>query len=123
MLGPLSSVTVYVSDVDRALAFYVDVLGMEKGTDAKMGPMRWVEVAPRGAETVVVLTGPGFETWAPEKVGVFTGLIFRLTDGARTFENLQARGVTFTSPPEVAPWGLQVVFTDPDGNVLVAVGS
>lgn len=123
MIGPLSSVAVYVADIDRALAFYVDVLGMEKGTDAQMGPMRWVEVAPRGAETVIVLTGPGFETWAPEKVGVFTGLIFRLTDGERTFESLKAKGVTFTSPPEALPWGLQVVFTDPDGNILVAVGS
>jgi predicted enzyme related to lactoylglutathione lyase len=31
---------VYVTDVDRAIGFYVDALGFEKRSDARMGPIR-----------------------------------------------------------------------------------
>ena len=48
--------TVYlaVSDQDRALAFYRDVLGFEVRTDTEFGEgFRWIEVAPAGAYTVI----------------------------------------------------------------------
>ncbi|GAA1251662.1 VOC family protein [Oryzihumus leptocrescens] len=53
--------TVYlaVSDQDRALAFYRDVLGFEVRTDTDFGEgFRWIEVAPAGAYTVIALVPP-----------------------------------------------------------------
>jgi catechol 2,3-dioxygenase-like lactoylglutathione lyase family enzyme len=53
--------TVYlaVSDQDRALAFYRDVLGFEIPTDTELGEgFRWIEVAPAGAYTVIALVPP-----------------------------------------------------------------
>jgi hypothetical protein len=49
-----STVGIYVSDQDRALDFYVNVLGLEKRIDEPMSPdaRRWIEVAPAGPRRV-----------------------------------------------------------------------
>jgi uncharacterized glyoxalase superfamily protein PhnB len=42
-------------------------------------------------------------------------------DGA--YRNLVARGVSFSTPPEMQPWGGILTFPrDPDGNILTLVG-
>jgi lactoylglutathione lyase len=56
-----STVGIDVSDQDRALDFYTNKLGFEKLMDEPMSPeseVRWIEVAPAGAETHVVLFKP-----------------------------------------------------------------
>ncbi|GGT03819.1 hypothetical protein GCM10010156_72050 [Planobispora rosea] len=123
MIGAITSVPVYVTDATAALEFFVGVLGFAVRTNSAMGPMRWVEVAPPGGQSVLVLTGPGFESWAPEKVGVFTGIVFALTDAEATAEHLQKHGVPIVSGPQRMPWGMQLVFADPDGNTFAAVGT
>ncbi len=48
----VGTVIVPVTDQDRALEFFVGVLGFESRMDAPFGPgERWIEVAPPGAET------------------------------------------------------------------------
>ena len=42
-------ITVPVSDQDAAKQFYVEQLGFEVSQDSQMGPMRWLEVAPKGS--------------------------------------------------------------------------
>ncbi len=64
MITHIETVAVYVSDQERAVRFYVDQLGFELRKDATMGTAvggpRWIEVAPAGARTVLVLfTPPG----------------------------------------------------------------
>ncbi|MBG0817880.1 VOC family protein [Planomonospora sp. ID82291] len=123
MIGAITSVPVYVADVTASLDFFVGVLGFATRTDSAMGPMRWVEVAPAGGQSALVLTGPGFESWAPEKVGVFTGIVFALTDAGSTADHLRRHGVPIVSGPQRMPWGVQLVFADPDGNTFAAVGT
>ena len=54
--------SVPVTDQDRARDFYVDVLGFELLRDERMGPaMRWVQVAPHGAQTSLTLPPGRFE--------------------------------------------------------------
>ena len=64
------SIGIYVTDQERALAFYRDTLGFEVLMDTPMGDMgppghedkRWISVAPKGAETGFVLyTPPGLD--------------------------------------------------------------
>lgn len=46
----LRTVGVPVTEQDRALAFYVDLLSLDKRLDVPMsGGRRWIEVAPAGA--------------------------------------------------------------------------
>ena len=56
MLTNIGTITVQVTDQDKALAFYTQKLGFEKRSDEPMGPnQRWIEVAPPGAQTRILL--------------------------------------------------------------------
>ena len=47
MITAIHTSTVFVTDQDKALDFYVNKLGFEKRMDQPMGPdNRWIEVAP-----------------------------------------------------------------------------
>jgi len=82
-----------------------------------MGPnLRWIEVAPPGAQTSVVpFTPPGLE----DRIGTFTNIVFSTPDIQATYEELRARGVTFAEEPKDQPGGKMTTFTDPDGNTYV----
>ena len=57
MITELHTVALYVADQDRAKSFYVDTLGFELGADQPGlgGIGRWIEVAPKGAQTSFML--------------------------------------------------------------------
>ncbi len=115
------STTVYVRDQQRAVDFWVNKMGFEKRTDLPMGPdARWIEVAPPGAQTVLVpYTPPGLES----RVGTFSGIVFDFDDIQATYKELRRRGVEFTEEPTQQPWGLQAQFLDSEGNGYVLVQS
>ncbi len=115
----LYSADIYVHDLDTAVDFYVGKLGFEKRVDEPVDEEghRWVEVAPKGSETAVILSH-GFGSWAPEKVGGYCRLIFGVDDMAGTVEALKANGVEFEDEPEEFPYGTYATVRDPDGNVF-----
>jgi predicted enzyme related to lactoylglutathione lyase len=121
VITEVKNVSVYVTDVDRAIRFYVEALGMEKRSDVRMGKIRWVELAPERAGTVITLASEGFPVWSAEKVGEFTGLTLAATDPRATFERLRCHGVTFVEEPQQTEWGTQAIISDPDGNSIVIV--
>jgi catechol 2,3-dioxygenase-like lactoylglutathione lyase family enzyme len=51
----VQTLTVPVADQDRAKDFYVGTLGFEVVADNQAEPMRWLQVAPTGAATGLVL--------------------------------------------------------------------
>lgn len=118
MISHVETVAVYVGDQTRALGFYVDQLGLEVRKDTPMGPdgsLRWIEVAPEGAQTVLVLfTPPGLE----HRIGASSGLVLQCSDIKATAEQLEARGVEFTQAPTLTPFGWWARLQDPDGNEL-----
>lgn len=118
MITHVGIVTVYVSDQDKALDFYTNALGFEVRADYPLGDMRWLEVAPKGATTRIVLA-KGFGGWIAEKVGQFTGLGLEADDIEATYRELSGRGVEFTETPNRQPWGMQAQFVDQDGNGYV----
>jgi len=112
------TVGVPVTDQDRALAFYGDVLGFETRVDSPFGGGRWIEVAPTGATTTVALAP------APEgtPTGVDTGVRFTTTNADADHQALAAAGVDVD--PEVLRFpGVPPMFSfrDPDGNTLYLV--
>jgi catechol 2,3-dioxygenase-like lactoylglutathione lyase family enzyme len=120
----IQSATVCVSDQDKALDFFVNKLGFEVREDAPFGEnqeLRWIEVAPPGAKTVLVLAR-GFGGCIPERIGKFSGIVFEADDIHRTCEELQSRGVNFLEGPTMQAWGMyQAIFEDPDGNRFALV--
>ncbi len=108
-------VTVPVSDHDRAKDFYVGTLGFEVVADQTMGDMRWLQVAPKGAATSIVLhtSAPGGMT-----PGDSQGLMLQTADIDADCARLSQAGAAVDGPND-PPWGRQATFTDLDGNGFV----
>ena len=95
-------VSVTVSDVDAAIAFFVEKLGFEDRDDQLYGEdVRWVEVAPPGAQTVLALSTPS----GPDDVQPGdTPLISFTVDGFdATVAELRGRGVDVDPERLAAP--------------------
>jgi catechol 2,3-dioxygenase-like lactoylglutathione lyase family enzyme len=112
------NVAVPVSDHDRALHFYCGTLGFETRLDATFGPgLRWVEVAPPGAETTVAL--------APrndgQSGGVDTGIRLATTDAEATHTFLGLQGVDVDDILRMPGVPLMFSLRDADGNSLYIV--
>lgn len=123
MLTHVKSTCIYSTDVDRTIDFYTSVLGMEKRSDASQGLIRWVELAPPGAETVIAVVSDGYPVYSSDKVGGFSGLTLAANDAEATYRRMVADGVRFLKEPEETPWGSQAIIEDPDGNQIVVVAT
>lgn len=121
-LTGIKSVSVYVSDEDKALDFYINKLGFEKRMDAPLGmedpSLRWVEIGIPGEETAIILVR-GYAGWNEGRVGKFAGIVLGTDDIHKTYEELRARGVEFSQAPSEESWGSQAQFEDQDGNGFV----
>ena len=115
----IRTVGIPVTDQDRALDFYVELLGFESRMDHPFGNgIRWIEVAPAGTATTIALVGH------PDGVGVGVETGVRLTtqDADVLHADLKAAGVDVD--PEVLRWpGVPPMFAfrDPDCNSLEIV--
>jgi len=105
-------VTVPVSDVDRAKAFYVDQVGFNADHDHAVGDgLRFVQLTPPGSACSIAL-GEGITDAAP---GSVPGIQMVVGDADAARAGLAARGVEVSEVQEF-PWGRFVFFSDPDGN-------
>ena len=126
----IGNAQLWVHDQDEALSFYTQKLGWEVRSDvtvAELGDFRWLSVAPPGQEdfavTLMAIPGPPvMDDDTAEQVRDlmgkgFAGAIFLTTDDCQaSYEELKARGVEFTEPPEERPYGIDCGFRDPSGN-------
>jgi catechol 2,3-dioxygenase-like lactoylglutathione lyase family enzyme len=131
MITNISLVTVYCLDQDEARDFYVDVLGFEPRVDITMGHgYRWVTIAHPSQpelEVTLMVPGPPLNAEAAEfyrrqlEKGEMGGLGLSVDDCRKTYEELRAKGVTFTQEPSDRPYGVEAVMRDNSGNWLVLV--
>jgi lactoylglutathione lyase len=113
MLTRVGTITVKVTDQDKALAFYSQKLGFEKRADQPMGPnQNWIEVAPPGAQTRILLYKatkdmPGDSSYgdALAKIGKSTGMVLETDDILGTFTKLKSNGVIIIDEPQKQPCG------------------
>jgi catechol 2,3-dioxygenase-like lactoylglutathione lyase family enzyme len=118
---------VLVHDVDLALAFYRDVLGLELRQDVARGDFRWITVGAASQPGVsIILTN--FVNGSPADVDAITGLVakgavngvhFATDDLDTVFEKVRASGADIVQEPEDQPWGARdCAVRDPSGNLL-----
>ena len=119
----VGNVIVPVHDQDAMVDFYVGTLGFEKRMDMPFGPgdgMRWIEVAPAGAETTIALAPPP-ESGVPEGGKLTIGLSTDDVDADHAA--LKEKGVEVDE--EVmrmdGPVPPMFWFTDPEGNRFLIV--
>jgi len=136
MIKEMHHTALTVSNMERSLAFYRGLLGMEVTIDSRLsGPgtdrilgldgvdVRRVYVAGYGGRLEL------FEFKSPESrplpadhrvsdIG-FTHVGFAVEDIQDLYEELSARGVEFVSPPlHIENRGLGCYLRDPDGNII-----
>jgi predicted enzyme related to lactoylglutathione lyase len=126
MINKLSHATIWVADQERALTFYRDKLGFEVKTDVTMGGFRWLTVAPKGQDLEIVLMAAAPSPMMDEETlgllrklmgkGAMGAGVFNTDDCQKTYQELSARGVEFTQPPQQRPYGVEAIFKDDSGN-------
>jgi len=126
----ISTAQLWVDDQEEALEFYTTKLGMEVRSDVtlpEMGNFRWLTVGPASQPdiAIVLMAIPGepvMDSHTQQQVRDlmskgFAGTVFLTTDDVRAdYEELKARGVQFTEPPEERPYGIDTGIRDPSGN-------
>ena len=111
----IAIVHVPVTDQERSLAFYRDVLGMQVATDQLVMPgMRWLQMRPRVPGANLVLAD--WEGIAAP--GSVQGLIMQVDDARAAADHLLAQGITPAREDLGTPFGDFVEVADPDGNRL-----
>jgi len=117
----INLVCIATPDQDRAIAFYVDLLGFEKRTDVPFGgDYRWVEVYPPEGTAGIALAPPrpGSEFTPSE-----TGITLTSDDIDATHADMRAKGIDVDA--EVSRMGDPVPpmfwFRDDSGHTLMVV--
>lgn len=118
MIRGLQDVYVNVENMDRAVSFYYDLLGLklveqgdhwsafELGDGVRLG-LHWT-----GGKPVPQVPSDSHGPLGGAVVTLEVGDIFSAVD------HLTENGVKFLGEIESAGWGSLVAFEDPDGNVL-----
>jgi catechol 2,3-dioxygenase-like lactoylglutathione lyase family enzyme len=111
MIKTVWSITLYVSDLERAKKFYEETLGLEK----KYEYSSYVGFECGGVEIGLI---PKLEKG--QKISPLSPPVNFLVDNIeRAYDELKRRGVKFTKELHEEPWGgTQATFKDPDGNTL-----
>lgn len=99
-------------DIDRAVDFYENVLGLERSKQWGEMPAHEFET---GNLTIAVVDMAAFgQEFSPHK----SPIAFRVDDVAAARTELESRGVTFRGDTIDSGVCHQAIFEDPDGNVL-----
>ena len=113
-------VVLIVDDVDRSLAFYVDILGLKLGH--RSGPFAQLDtgvtrVALYDRNAMAATLGTALR--APEEDSPGFELGFKVDDCDAAFHELVTRGATPAVEPQDRPWGQRTAYLrDPDGHLV-----
>ncbi|HKY47629.1 MAG TPA: VOC family protein [Acidimicrobiia bacterium] len=126
----LQLVTIVVGDYDRAIEFFVGVLGFDLAEDSPSftndgRPKRWVVVRPRGAETGILLAradGDQQRKAIGNQVAGRVGFFLRVDDFQASYDRMVDSGVEFVTEPRTEAYGRVAVFVDIAGNRWDLIG-
>ena len=117
----LATVRVFVTDWERAIRFYSDILEMTVAyrSDEWGGAQMATGEGQLALERVDSADHEGLAL-----VGRFVGVSLQVPNVVASYKVLAERGVEFLGPPERQPWGgILAHLRDPDGNILTLLGS
>jgi len=109
----LELIPVPVTDVDRAIDFYVNKVGFNLDHDHRVNDaLRFVQLTPEGSACSIVI-GEGITEMKP---GSQQGLQVVVEDTRAVHNALKEKGIEASDVQEM-PWGIFTTFNDPDGNM------
>jgi predicted enzyme related to lactoylglutathione lyase len=119
MLDKVFYTTMLVSDQDRALDFYTNVLGFEQRVDNPTPDgLRFLTVGLEGQDFMLVLWPGTPGQPQPTQGNIPPSCTIETDDLRKEYEALKSRGVNFATDVLEFPWGYVAQFDDPDGNRL-----
>ncbi len=114
----------YVSDQEKALQFYTEMLGFQKKADFSQGNYRWLTVAspedPEGVE-LILESNANSEGKAYQEALHSQGqpsAQFLVSDVQAEHDRLAANGVTFTTPVTSTTGSVIAILDDTCGNLI-----
>ncbi len=108
----LELVTVPVSNIDRAKAFYAEQVGFSVEQDVQVDDAhRFVELVPPGSQCSIALQ-TGYVDSVP---GSLAGVQLNVDNLDEVHAFLRRQGVAVSDVQDY-PWGRFCFFSDPDGN-------
>lgn len=122
MLAYVANTLIPVSDTERALRFYVNLLDFERrGETIAPDGGRRIDIGPRrGRGTLTLASERRVRQGRNDRD--FAGVILGTANIQATYRQLRARGVTFVEPPNAQPSGMmQARLLDADGNGLLLI--
>src|SRR5919199_1737746 len=115
MFTGVTHCSIWVTDQEEALEFYVGKLGLEVHTDIQLDFMRWLTISvPGHPEQQIILTPLRPPVIDPENAerardllskGYMGSFFLSTPDCRATYEKLRAAGVEFTQEPVEQPYG------------------
>jgi predicted enzyme related to lactoylglutathione lyase len=111
-INGLAFVGIPVTNMQRARAFYEDVLRLTVSEEMMGG--KWVEYSLGNNTLAIASVGP---EWLPSDQG--TGAALEVEDFEEAVNYLKNRKVPFTTDPFESPCCHMAVIGDPDGNNIV----
>jgi predicted enzyme related to lactoylglutathione lyase len=116
--------TIYVDNLDKALTFYTDVLGLAKKADFSKGSYRWLAVGsteePDGTQLHLELNSN--PAAAAYQQAMFQqnqpAIMFNTDDVKGDYERIKARGAEFTMPPTSVTGATIAQVKDTCGNLV-----
>ena len=116
--------SVFVDYQEKALKFYVEVLGFVKKHDEPVGEFKWLTVvSPEGPDDIELLLEPNNNPAAKTyQQAIFEQGIphtaFAVDDVHKEYERLKEQGVVFTMEPTESGPAILAVFNDTCGNLI-----
>ena len=111
MIRSLYNIAIFVTDIERAITFYRDTLGLTLTKRGSFGA-EFLEDEPH------LGVHPANHPNAKKLVGRETGLTFHVPDLLHFCGILHDRGVRFVTEPTRQSWGVMAMIADPDGNIM-----
>lgn len=126
-INGISHASIFVTDQDEALDFYVGKLGMEVRADVDMEVMRWLTIGVPGQEDFQVLLETPRNPMIDESASTAIestlskgmnglGFILNTSDCRGTFAALVEKGVEVIEEPTDRFYGTDCAIRDPFGN-------
>lgn len=111
MIEGVHSFAIFVNNLDRAVEFYRDTLGLPVHKQGSFG-LELFELPPH------VGIHPAVHADAKALVGRHTGITFYVPGLLHYCGILHERGVRFVSEPTRMSWGVMAMIADPEDNIF-----
>ena len=111
MIERVHSFAVFVNNLDRAVEFYRDTLGLPVHKQGSFGAELFLEPPHLGVH-------PAIHPDAKQLVGRHTGITFYVPGLLHYCGMLHERGVRFVREPTRMEWGVMAMIADPEDNIF-----